>query len=230
MNDENHKAVVRKHLLKGERQSAINYLVEAYDGVDHQEAEKLLQVIESESSSPSVQSENSNAGCGGCFSILLKMASIFFMITSIGFLATAGFFYYNLKNNKLELVKVEAEIVEFKDVADTTQVYLVLRYEWEDESYRDVSGYPVDENDYQLSQLITVSINPHRPNQAYLEQETSLSLLNIMDQGEEESINDLTFVQLIDDVVTQAIIFPGLIFFALSIALWWVSIRMLRQT
>ncbi len=230
MLDDLHKNIVEEHLDRGERQKAIDYLMETYDGVDSFEAEKLIKVIERDTQkSETFPTDSSGQGCAGCFGALLKLASVLLMLIGLAMLVLAGGIYYIIKQENLDLVKVDAVIIELQE-SHLETVLPVLEYEWDEVTYVDTLENPVDKLEFVLGQEVEVSINPNHPESAYLQRGTDKSLIDLILEGEEGNINDVQLVQLFYEMINYAIIIPGLFFILLSIILWMVSNRMARKT
>jgi len=227
MTDDSHKIIVQEYLQKGQRQEAINYLMQTYEGVDSVEAEKLIQNIESSESSATSISSSSGQGCAGCFGVLFKLTSVLFMFIGLSLLVVAGSVYYIIKQEKLELVKVEAVVVDLQESRNYL-VLPVLEYEWDAVLYTDTTEIAVDKLEFEVGQQIEVSINPHYPESAHLKRETDQSLYDLIYQPKVKDITDIQIIQIFYDLVTYLVILPGMFLVLLSVALWWISNRMMR--
>ena len=230
MTNDSHKIIVKDYLKRGQRQKAINYLMQTYDGVDSVEAEKLIQNIEkSAEGSDSSSSSSSGQGCAGCVGVLFKLVSVVLMFTGLSLLIMAGVMYYIIKQERMELVSVDAVVVELQEVSDYL-VSPVLEYQWDELTYIDTTEVAVDKLEFEIGQEIEVSINPHYPESAYLERETNLSLSELIDGSHNDDISDVQMIQLFYDLVTYLVILPGVFLMLLSIILWRVSNRMMGKT
>lgn len=228
MTGDSHKIIVLEYLKLGQRQKAINYLMQTYEGVDSVEAEKLIQNIESSEKLATSTNSSSGQGCAGCFGGLFKLASVLFMFIGLSMLIVAGCVYYIIKQEKLELVAIDAVVVDLQESRNYL-VLPVLEYEWDGVVYTDTTEVAIDKLEFEIGQEIEVSINPHYPESAHLKRETDQSLYDLIYQPKVKDITDIQVIQVFYDLVTYLVILPGMFLILLSIVLWWASNRMTRK-
>lgn len=234
MSRDSKKRVIKNYLRLGQRRKAIDYIIEVYQ-VSDAEAKKLITALDSDvtqeviTTNPTSTPPSTAQGCAGCFGVVLKLVSVFFMFISLIMFIAVGLLYYVIAEEKNALVEVDAEIIELRQ-NQNEKIHPIVQYEWDGKAYTYTIDYSVDEAEFEVGQLVIVFIHPEHPERAYLEKDLTISFLESFRDGDIDDANDFQILDLIRSGITFVLLIPGLIFLILSIVIWQVSRKLSSKT
>ncbi len=235
MSQDSHKRTIRDYLKRGQRQDAIEYIKDAYK-VSEVEALKLIQTLASEKSqkeipahSGTIPPSSSAAGCAGCFGVLLKLISVFFIFTSLCMFIGVGLIHFIIAQETEILEEVEATIIDLREM-QPAQMYPVVEYTWEEKPYTDVMDFSSEIDQFTIGENVFILIDPRHPEEAYFEEDLTASFAKTFITGGTDDMNDHQILDLIKNGITFILLIPGIFFLILSIVIWQISRKLLRKT
>ncbi len=233
MSQDSHKKIIRNYLQRGQKQKAIDYIKGTYK-VSEVEALKLINTLAPKESHEDTHSRTTSSssgapGCAGCFGVLLKLISVFFIFVSFSMFIGVGIIHFIIAEEIKALEEVEATIIDFHE-KQTEQMYPVVQYSWEENTYTDVMDFSVEMNQFTIGENVNILIDPRHPGEAYFEEDLTASFAKTFITGSTDDMNDYQILDLIKNGITFILLIPGIFFLILSIVICQISRKLGRKT